>query len=71
MQPDGADPAGLRVHVAVGDRRFHAQHLQELTGLDVGEGQARILLGDLHAFHAQLSREEGHDVDEPTAAGCG
>ncbi len=68
MQPDGADPSGLRVHVAVGDRRFHAQHLQELTGLDVGEGQARSLLGDLHAFHAQLSREEGHDVDDSTAA---
>ena len=60
--------AGFGLHVAVGDRRFHAQHLQELTGLDVGEGQARILLGDLHAYHVQLSREEGHDVDDSTAA---
>lgn len=68
MQPDGATEGRLRVHVAVGDRRFHAQHLQELTGLDVGEGQARILLGDLHAFQVQLSREEGHDVDDRTAA---
>ena len=58
----------MRVKVAVGDRRYHAQHLQELTGLDVGEGQAAILLGDLHAYQAQLAREAGHDVDETTAA---
>jgi tRNA A-37 threonylcarbamoyl transferase component Bud32 len=68
LQPDSADPSRLRVHVAVGDRRYHAQHLQELTGLDVGEGQARILLGDVHAYQAQLCREAGHDVDESTAA---
>jgi hypothetical protein len=54
--------------VAVGDRRYHAQRLRELTGLDVGEGQARILLGDLHAYQVQLRREAGHDVDESTAA---
>ncbi len=68
LQPDGADPSQLKLRVAVGDRRYHAQHLQELTGLDVGEGQARILLGDLRAYQAQLCREVGHDVDEPTAA---
>ena len=68
LQPDSADPSRLRVRVAVGDRRYHAQHLQELTGLDVGEGQARILLGDLHAYQAQLCLEAGQDVDESTAA---
>jgi hypothetical protein len=68
LQPESADPSRLRVHVAVGDRRYHAQHLQELTGLDVGEGQAAILLGDLHAYQAQLCVEAGHDVDESTAA---
>src|SRR5439155_16571480 len=68
LQPESADPSRLRVHVAVGDRRYHAQRLQDLTGLDVGEGQARILLGDLHAYQAQLCREAGHDVDESTAA---
>jgi Domain of unknown function (DUF4032)/Lipopolysaccharide kinase (Kdo/WaaP) family len=68
LQPDSADPSRLRVHVAVGDRRFHAQHLKQLTGLDVGEGQARILLGDLYAYQAQLCREADHDVDESTAA---
>jgi hypothetical protein len=68
LQPDSADPSRLRVHVAVGDRRYHAQHLRDLTGLDVGEGQAAILLGDVHAYQAQLCREAGHDVDEATAA---
>jgi hypothetical protein len=61
-------PGQLKIHVAVGDRRYHAQRLRELTGLDVGEGQARILLGDLQAYQAQLCREAGHDVDEATAA---
>lgn len=68
LHPDDADPTRVRVHVAVGDRRYHAHRLRELTGLDVGEGQAAILLGDLHAYQAQLCREAGHDVDESTAA---
>jgi tRNA A-37 threonylcarbamoyl transferase component Bud32 len=68
LQPVDDDPTRLKLRVAVGDRRYHAQRLQELTGLDVGEGQARILLGDLMAYQAQLCREAGHDVDERTAA---
>ncbi|MDT5397566.1 MAG: hypothetical protein QOK33_797 [Mycobacterium sp.] len=68
LQPDSADPSRLRVRVAVGDRRYHAQRLRDLTGLDVGEGQAAILLGDLHAYQVQLGMEAGHDVDESTAA---
>jgi len=68
LQPVSDDPSQLRIRVAVGDRRYHAQRLQQLTGLDVGEGQAQILLGDLQAYRAQLCREEGHDVDESTAA---
>jgi hypothetical protein len=68
LQPDSADPSQLKLHVAVGDRRYHAQRLRDLTGLDVGDGQARILLGDLRAYQAQLCREVGHDVDESTAA---
>jgi Domain of unknown function (DUF4032)/Lipopolysaccharide kinase (Kdo/WaaP) family len=68
LQPVSDDPNQLKLHVAVGDRRYHAQRLQELTGLDVGEGQARILLGDLRAYQAQLCREVEHDVDERTAA---
>lgn len=68
LQPDSADPSRVRVRVAVGDRRYDALHLQDLTGLIVGEGQASILLGDMHAYQAQLCPEAGHDVDESTAA---
>lgn len=75
LQPVG-EPAGnhggtgdqVRLHVAVGDRRYHATELQRLTGMDVGEGQARILLGDLQAYQSELCREAGHDVDDRTAA---
>jgi hypothetical protein len=52
------EPAGdeaLRLKVAVASRRFHAVQLHDLTGLDVGEGQARILLGDLRAYQASRS----------------
>jgi hypothetical protein len=68
LRPVAAEADRLRLHVAVGDRRYHAQHLRELTGLDVGEGQAQILLGDLRTYQGLLCREAGHDVDEPTAA---
>lgn len=67
LQPVRAGTDELRLHVAVGDRRYHATQLQRLTGLEVGEGQARILLGDLQAYQGQLCREAGHDVDERTA----
>jgi Domain of unknown function (DUF4032)/Lipopolysaccharide kinase (Kdo/WaaP) family len=69
LLPTGRDAGRLRLHVAVGDRRYHAAQLHRLTGLDVGEGQARILLGDLHAFQIQLCRESGDEVTESTAAG--
>jgi len=39
----------LRLKVAVADRRYHASRLFDLTGLQVGEGQAAILLNDLNA----------------------
>jgi uncharacterized protein DUF4032 len=58
----------LRLKVAVGDRNYHATQLRELAGIDVGEGQATHLLGDLHAYQARLCSEAGHDVDLPTAA---
>ncbi|WP_083410560.1 DUF4032 domain-containing protein [Mycolicibacterium rutilum] len=68
LAPLSTESEQLQLRVAVGDRRYHAQHLRELTGLDVGEGQAQILLGDLRTYQSLLSREAGHDVDESTAA---
>jgi tRNA A-37 threonylcarbamoyl transferase component Bud32 len=67
---DGSEVAvsdRLRLRVAVGDRRFHAAQLHTLTGLETGEGQAAILLGDLHAYHAQL-RRTGEELTEQEAA---
>jgi hypothetical protein len=44
----------LRLKVGVAARRHHATELFELAGLDVGEGQAQVLLGDLRAYEAAL-----------------
>ena len=68
MRPVSSHQDQLRLHVAVGDRNYHAQRLRELTGLEVGEGQARILLGDMHTYQGHLCSEAGHDVDESSAA---
>jgi hypothetical protein len=54
LEPAGAGNETLRLKVAVAARRFHATQLHDLTALDVGEGQARILLGDLRAYQARL-----------------
>jgi len=62
----GADR--LRLKVAVGDRRFHAEYLRKVAGMDVGEGQASILLGDLRAYAAELGRGQGSEVSESAAA---
>jgi hypothetical protein len=47
----------VRLRVAVGERNHHARYLRELTGLEVGEGQARILLGDLRAHQRAIAHE--------------
>ena len=64
------EPAGeqVRMKVAVAERRFHSSLLQRLTGLEVGEGQATILLNDLHAYHMRLQQEAGAEVPELVAA---
>jgi len=43
----------VRLKAVVADRRFHADELHRLTGLDVGEGQATLLLNDLASFAAR------------------
>ncbi|MBK6762640.1 MAG: DUF4032 domain-containing protein [Micrococcales bacterium] len=58
----------LQLSVRVGDRRFHAQHLKDLTGLDVGEGQAMVLLGDLRAYRRLMQQEADEEVTEHEAA---
>jgi Domain of unknown function (DUF4032)/Lipopolysaccharide kinase (Kdo/WaaP) family len=58
----------VRLKVAVAARQFHATQLRELTGLEVGEGQARILLGDLRAYQRRLRRETKAAVPDAVAA---
>jgi hypothetical protein len=57
LEPVGGDACCLRLRVAVASRRFHVEQLRRLTGLEVGEGQATVLLNDLRAFQARLERE--------------
>jgi hypothetical protein len=65
LEPSGADRSRLRLKVAVANRRFHAEELRRLTGLDVGEGQATILLNDLRAYQSRLEQERpGSAPDE-------
>lgn len=70
LNPDaeGPDRDRLRVKVTLASRRFHATELRRLTGLDVGEGQATILLNDLHAYRGRLERQEQRRLNDAVAA---
>jgi tRNA A-37 threonylcarbamoyl transferase component Bud32 len=63
LVPASGDRSRLRLKVAVANRRFHAIELQRLTGLEVGEGQATILLNDLRAHQSRMA------TDDDVAAG--
>jgi hypothetical protein len=58
----------LRLKVAMAARRYHASQLHDLTGLEVGEGQARILLLDMRAFQAHLQQQLRADITDASAA---
>jgi hypothetical protein len=64
LEPVGDDACYLRLRVAVANRRFHVEQLRRLTGLEVGEGQATVLLNDLRAFQARLEREDPASAGE-------
>jgi hypothetical protein len=69
LEPTAArHDAPLRLIVDVAGHHFHAERLRSLTGLDVGEGQATILLNDLSAHHARLEQDRGRLVSEFAAA---
>ncbi len=67
LDPTGTeDGVVTRLRVAVGDRRFHAERLLRLTGLEAGEGQATVLLNDMAAWAGLAG---GDEVDDsPTTA---
>jgi hypothetical protein len=68
---DGSDGAQARLRVSVGSRRFHAARLRRLTGLDVGEGQATILLNDLAAWAGFAGGEAELAPERTLAVGDG
>ena len=59
LEPTGSGDERLRLKVTVAARRYHATELFSLTGLEVGEGQAQVLLGDLRAYEATLREFQG------------
>jgi len=72
LEPASGDRSRLRLKVAVANRRFHAIELQRLTGLEVGEGQATILLNDLRAYQSRPASEQrgpGGAATDDVAAG--
>ncbi|HET9560351.1 MAG TPA: DUF4032 domain-containing protein, partial [Actinomycetota bacterium] len=69
LEPATADRSTLRLKVAVANRRFHAQELQRLTGLEVGEGQATILLNDLRAHQSHVAVERPETAANDVVAG--
>jgi tRNA A-37 threonylcarbamoyl transferase component Bud32 len=69
LEPATADRSTLRLKVAVANRRFHAQELRRLTGLEVGEGQATVLLNDLRAHQSRMAAERPEPAGNDVLAG--
>jgi hypothetical protein len=64
LEPAAGGEGTVRLRVAVANRRFHSRQLERLTGLVALEGQARLLLNDLHEYRAWLEYDEHRAVDE-------
>jgi Domain of unknown function (DUF4032) len=57
----------LHLAMTAAARRSYSRRLHALTGVTAGEGQARILLADLHAHHLRL-QHSGTPVSEADTA---
>ena len=68
LRPAEEGAERLRMKVAVAARRYHATQLQDLTGLDAGEGQAKELLCDMRAYQGRLKQLANADVPVRVAA---
>lgn len=44
----------VKISVKVGGRQYHSEKLRQITGIDVSENQARVILSDLTYHEAQL-----------------
>jgi len=63
---DGGSAVQLRVTTT--NRAFHAHELERLTGIRALEGQARLLLNDIHEHMAWLRLRTGRATAEETGA---
>jgi Domain of unknown function (DUF4032)/Lipopolysaccharide kinase (Kdo/WaaP) family len=68
LEPTGHGGDAVRLKVAVANRRFHVRELERLTGLMALEGQAQLLLNDLHEYQAWLEHEENRSITDKEAA---
>lgn len=58
IELEPGDEGRIRMRVCVTNRRFHAGELERIAGLKALEGQARLLLNDLHEYGVWLERSE-------------
>lgn len=58
----------VRLRATTTNRSFHAHQLERLTGIRALEGQARLLLNDLHEYTAWLELRGGQHLAEAEAA---
>jgi hypothetical protein len=68
LEPSGRGEGAVRLKVAVANRRFHARVLERLTGITALEGQAQLLLNDLHEYRVWLEHDLGRAVQEEEGA---
>jgi hypothetical protein len=64
-RPDGG--VKLRVQTRVAESGQHRREFFRLTGLEVGEQQARRLLNDLRSYRGYLEQKHGRTVPETVA----
>ncbi len=58
----------LRLRAFVADRNFHRDLLQNLTGLDAEEAQARQMINEIQELRATLSQKENRSMPLSAAA---
>jgi hypothetical protein len=68
LEPASDESDAVRLETGVAARTFHVDELRSLTGLEVGEGQATILLNDLRSHQRRLHTEKAREVPLAEAA---
>jgi hypothetical protein len=68
LEVDPVQAGSVRLRTSVTTRRYHANELERRTRLRTLEGQARILLNDLHEYAAWLEFDTGRSVAPADAA---